>query len=453
MIFTKTNATVKSLCHPKGNKFKKIRLDLIWQRQFVWNTEKSSLFLHTLMTNGYVYPILVADEEDSSDVLLLDGLQRISTCRKFIAGDMKLDANTPMVGEEDVAKKSFKQLPTELQDAILDYSFDLVYVKGATEDDLGELFNRLNQAQPITRTTLIRAEAGVEVAKYLESLEQMDFFAKRMVVSASARKTHGVTESVLQSLSLFLFRNKGFASRDLKSFALAMKDNAISEQDTKAFVETIEYLQEAFPEVETEEGEKDFEYSNLKKSVVPLIVKAGEACLYNGVDAVDFFDWSEKFFSGKDHLGNSFKSYSASGTSAKKNIRKRMEIMLKSLAENFQNFEIPDTCNFAIWDEQEEAEKAEAERVKAEKKAIAQAKREATKAAKLAKAEAKRAEQDAMTAKAEEALKEVLGEDTEEDEVVSFAEGLDEDSTYDVLTGTRTVSESEFEEALSAIFS
>ena len=135
MVFTKATATVKSLCHPKGSKFKKINLGMIWQRAFVWDSERISLFVHTVMSNGYVYPILVADEEGSDDIFILDGLQRISSLRKMISNDMKLDANTPPVNGVEVARKSFKQLPAELQDAILDFSFDLVYVKGATEEE------------------------------------------------------------------------------------------------------------------------------------------------------------------------------------------------------------------------------------------------------------------------------------------------------------------------------
>ncbi len=420
MIFTKATATVKSLCHPKGNKYKKIRLDCVWQRSFVWDSERSSMFIHTLMTNGYVFPILVAeDESDPNALFILDGLQRQVTCRRFISGEMKLDVNTPPVNGVEVAKKTFKQLPTELQDAILDYAFDLVYVKGANEADLGELFHRLNMSAPITKTTLLRAEAGVEIAKYLNQFEVMDFFNKRVLVSPTARKTHGVTEVVLQTLSLFLMSNNGFSSKDLKKFALGMKENPVSEENTTAFIETIQYLEEAFPEVE---GEEDFEYDNLKKSAVPLLVKAASICLENEISAVDFFDWTESFFSGKNRLGNSFKSNSSAGTSAKKNIRKRMGIMIESLKETFEGLEVPASADFAIWDEQEAQAKIEAERVKAEKKIAAQLKREATKAAKAAKEAAK-------AAKAGEAAPVVETVVDEVDEVVEFAESLDEEDS------------------------
>ena len=460
MIFTKASATVKSLCHPKGNKFKKIRTDLIWQRQFVWNSEKSGLFLHTLMTNSFVYPILVADEEGSDLVSLLDGLQRVSVCRKFIAGDMKIDPNTPPVGDYDVARKTFKQLPAELQDAILDYSLDLVYVKGATEEELGDLFNRLNQSEPLTRVTLLRAVAGVEVASYLNQFETMDFFSKKALISPSARKTHGLTEMVLQSLSLFTMQNGSFSSKDLKKFALGMKNAPITAETTEAFKQTIQYLETAFPEVEAKEGEEPFEYDTLKKSALPLIVKSAEICMENAIDPLDFFDWTESFFSGKDKHGISFKANSSAGTSAKKNIRKRMSFMIESLLATFKDLEIPESCDFTIWDRQEAEAKAESERVKAEKKVVAQAKREATKAAKLAKEALKAEKANVVTATpaqdmdeeslaVEYAIDEALSgsdEDEEDSEPSTILEAIRQSKASDIPTTE------EKDEALKAIF-
>jgi hypothetical protein len=378
------------------------------------------------MSNGYVYPILVADEDGSDDIYLLDGLQRISSLRKMISNDMKLDANTPPVNGVEVARKTFKQLPTELQDAILDYSFDLVYVKGASEEEISEIFHRVNMSAPITKTTLLRAEAGVEVAKYLNQFEAMDFFNKRVLVSPSARKTHGITETVLQSLSLFLLSNNSFSSKDLKKFALGMKENPVSEDNTTSFIETIQYLEQAFPEVEVAEGEDAFEYDNLKKSAVPLLVKAGEICLKNGVDPLDYFDWSEAFFSGKNRHGNSFKSNSSAGTSAKKNIRKRMGYMIESLKETFAGLEIPASADFNVWDIQEAEAKAEAERIKAEKKVAAQIKREETKRKKAEKEAAKAAGQAAPVVE--------KVEEPEVDEVIEYVDTLDEDTEDEPAT-------------------
>lgn len=464
MTFTKTSATVKSLCHVKGSKYKKLNMAMVWQRQYVWGAEKASLFIHTVATNGYSYPILVGDD-GTDEIKLLDGVQRITTLRKFVNNEFKLDVNTPDAGEIEIAKKTFKQLPQEMQDAILDYSLEMVYVKNATEEEIGELFYRLNQAEALTKTTLLRSLAGMEVAEYLNQFETMDFFSKRIVVSASARKTHGLTESVLQCLSLFTMTNGSFSSKDLKTFALGLKSNPITAEVTASFKDIISYLETVFPEVEVVEGEEPYDYSNLKKTNVPLLVKVAEVALFNDLDPADVFDWTESFFSGKSALGVSYKSNSASGTATKKSIRKRFGYMVKSLVETFPNIIVPSYCDFSVWDEAERLEtiakeelKAQAKIAKAIRMAETQAKRKAKAEEKIAKALAKAEEKASVPSKAPEYLQADVVDDAPVGEYGEDEDEVEPEGVYEAIrmatksSANNKVTEEELDEAMDFIF-
>ena len=456
MTFTKTNTTVKSLCHVKGSKYKKLNMAMVWQRAFVWGAEKASLFVHTVLSNGYTYPIIVSDG-DTDDIKLLDGVQRITTMRKYINNEFRLDVNTPDVELEnelvEVAKLYFKQLPTTLQDMILDYSFDLVYAKNATDEEIGDLFYKLNLAEPITKITLIRALAGAEVASYLQQFENKPFFAERVMVSSSAKKTHGLTESVMQSLSAFTMRNSNLSTKDLKGFALDMKNNPIDSDITDSFMETINFMEEVFPDVEVEDGEKPYTYDYLKKANIPLVVLASKLALHNGVDPVDMFDFCEKFFNGKLPQSSSFKSYSSSGTATKANLRKRFGFLLSAMQDNLEIIDAS-IVDFSIWDESEKLEAIAREELKLQKAK--------EKAIRMAETQAKRkekailkAEKDAqkLAEKTEKESSPVVNESSAEveendGEFIPDEDTDTDDSVYNALTKA-TISDDDLDDALA----
>jgi len=456
MFFTKSSATVKSLCHPKGSKFKKLDFSSPWQRQYVWSAEKASLFIHTVLTNGFTYPLMVAEGETDS-ILIMDGIQRLSTCSKYLNNEFRLDVNTPdvVVGEEvfEVAKLYFKQLPASLQETMLDYSIDLVYAKNATQEELADQFYRLNLAEPITKITLIRALAGIEVATYLQKFEEKSFFADKVLVSSSAKKTHGLTETVMQTLSAFILRNANLSTKDLKAFALDMKENPLSDDITDSFLETIDYLEQIFPDVEIEEGEKPYTYDYLKKANIPIVTLGAKLALQNGVDPADAFEFFEKFFNGKLPQSQSFKSYSASGTSTKANLRKRFGFLLEAMQ---QNLEITDTsvCDFSVWEEMEKLElvaKEELKLQKAKEKAIRMAE---TQAKRKEKAILK-AEKDAqkLAEKAEKESSPVVNESSAEveendGEFIPDEDTDTDDSVYNALTKA-TISDDDLDDALA----
>ena len=68
---------------------KDIRLDPDYQRNYVWDNKKASMLIESIILNVPIPVIYVSQEEDDS-WSVIDGLQRLSSLKRFFDGKFKL---------------------------------------------------------------------------------------------------------------------------------------------------------------------------------------------------------------------------------------------------------------------------------------------------------------------------------------------------------------------------
>ena len=109
--FTKSNMTITPKWLLKNEL--KIRFDLSIQRGFVWDTERKSLFINSLI-EGYPVPAFYALDNTEDDFLwMLDGKQRLGTVLDYLKEEFALSKNTPNINDVDVAGLKFSELPED----------------------------------------------------------------------------------------------------------------------------------------------------------------------------------------------------------------------------------------------------------------------------------------------------------------------------------------------------
>jgi hypothetical protein len=147
------------------------------QRNPVWDNSRKSLFIHSLLTGYPVPPFYAARNDGQYD--MLDGLQRGDTTVGFLDDTfmLVLDENYREIVLENgeifnLEGKKFSELPEELQDKIKDFSFTVYYFDGITDDEIEEMFFRLNNGKPLTAIELTRVKAkSFDVIKGLAAHE------------------------------------------------------------------------------------------------------------------------------------------------------------------------------------------------------------------------------------------------------------------------------------------
>lgn len=155
------NWTAKALCNQmdKG----RVNFDNAIQRSLVWDLEKKSLLIHT-MVYGYPIPAFYFTKDDEKIYDSLDGKQRSNTIHSFINDGFALMDNTPIVYDEDdnpldISGKKYSELPEWVQDRIKDFNLTIYYFEDMVEEEIKELFRRLNNGKPLSAIELTRVHA------------------------------------------------------------------------------------------------------------------------------------------------------------------------------------------------------------------------------------------------------------------------------------------------------
>lgn len=140
-----------------------VSFDCAVQRNPVWDVSRKSLLIHS-MIEGYPIPPFYFARRDDGKYDALDGQQRSLAIKGYLDGEFPLSEDMPAVTDENgypviITGMMFPELPEWAQDNIKDYSLTIYYFEGITEEEIAELFFRINNGKPLTCVELTRVKA------------------------------------------------------------------------------------------------------------------------------------------------------------------------------------------------------------------------------------------------------------------------------------------------------
>jgi len=114
-----------------------------YQRNPVWQEQQKAYFIDSLI-NGYPVPEIYMQTSVSSDGdevhTIVDGQQRLRACLEFLADEFSLGDTTA-----GLDGKAFSELPEEVRGRIFRYRFVVRALPDLTDDEIREIFGRLNR--------------------------------------------------------------------------------------------------------------------------------------------------------------------------------------------------------------------------------------------------------------------------------------------------------------------
>lgn len=163
-----------------------ITFDNAVQRGFVWDNDRKSLLIHSMMTGFPIPAMYAAKDTETKNYSMLDGKQRSNAINDFLHGRFTL-SNVPEVvledgTEVDVNGMYFSGLCEELQDVISNYSLTIYYFEDITDDEIAELFFRLNNGRALSSTEQARAIA--KSFKTIQELKKHELFTTALTEKA-----------------------------------------------------------------------------------------------------------------------------------------------------------------------------------------------------------------------------------------------------------------------------
>lgn len=203
-----------------------------FQRDFVWNEEKQNKLIESVLMR-IPLPAFYLAEDNKGRLIVVDGLQRLSTLYRFLRNDLKL--NLPH--NPELRGKQFKDLPPKLQNRIEDCNLVLYIIDAqAPERARLDIFERVNSGEPLTRQQMRNCLYMGPATAFLKTEAASELFRAATGYSLKSNEMRD-REFVNRFAAFQLLSHKGYEYRgDMDDFlALAlikmnqMPDSALSE--------------------------------------------------------------------------------------------------------------------------------------------------------------------------------------------------------------------------------
>lgn len=302
----------------------KLNFNYSIQRRSVWKPEQKSLLIHSLIY-GYPIPPFYALESDDNELYMLDGKQRMSTFIDFVEGKFAL-TELPKIEGINISGLTFEQLTEEFRDEILSTNLNIYRFKNITDEEIENLFFRLNNGTPLSKIELTRSIAGTEIMNFVNKVSSEPFFKESIAITESGRNRFIDQELILQITALVINNSEpiSFSGNDIREFALTLKEEGIPEDKQNIILNTAKYLSEAFPERQ----------KFLKKVHIPIVFVNAIKSQIQGVTPEQFAEWVKLFLTSYK-VGDEYGSACSTKTASKENVGIRLQVMGEAFDRQF----------------------------------------------------------------------------------------------------------------------
>ena len=143
-----------------------------YQREFIWPEDKQSKLIESVIMRVPL-PVFYLAEDDEGRMVVVDGLQRLSTFSRFMGDELKL--NLP--GREELDGKTFSDLSSKLQNRVEDCSLILYVIDSKVPERARlDIFERVNSGVPLTRQQMRNSLFMGQATRFLKAEAQTDIF-------------------------------------------------------------------------------------------------------------------------------------------------------------------------------------------------------------------------------------------------------------------------------------
>lgn len=340
MIRTTLNWTVKNLKSMYDEK-ETLSFNHPIQRQSAqWDNEQQSLLIHSMLAN-FPVPAVYVHKTESIEVdakgkhsytySVLDGKQRMTTVFSFINGEYALSEDIPDVEIEDVtyeiAGKYFEDLDEDVQQEILRFRFNIQAFEDVTDEMIEDIFFRLNNSTPLTKSQKARPLMGVDNSIFINDILAGRFFTEKCTFSKMQLKRSDDMCTLLQGMMLLdnKYRDYDFSSisaDEVMNYSQYIKNNYPDECKDRlkriiGFLNNVFYMKD----------------KNLKKVNIPVLFLIADKALAESITGTNFRRWYNSFF--EEHK-KEYNLYCSSGSIKKEKTLGRIEIMTRYFDEYFR---------------------------------------------------------------------------------------------------------------------
>lgn len=282
----------------------------------IWNRQSMSLLIDSTIRLYPIYPALV-EETEIGEYAVIDGKQRLTIFASYANNEFALSKKiSPIVIDGktyELAGKRYKKLDEAVKERFNSRELQMYIMRDATEEDIREIFARINSSKGLTNTQRRTTIENDEFRKVVYSLTSHPIFEK--VLSPAQRKKDLDRDMIRQTLMLISTDKE----HDYTSFRNADINNFITLYQENIDMSKIDTLKTALDNLD-----KNFEELKINSTSLPMIFFASYMVMKDKKSFAKLADKIKEFIKTYD-TNEEYKQYCTQGTGASGNVRGRLD--------------------------------------------------------------------------------------------------------------------------------
>ena len=301
----------------------------------MWNNLQKSMLVYAILNEYPIPSLYLAKYKDESGTTYqaIDGKQRCTSLFEFINGEYALHPKTPPVTVDgtafDLAGLTFEELSDECKDGLLGFRFTIYCLEDATNEQIEEIFELINNATPLSTVQKSKAKIGTKLSTFLRGVLDQSFWQESVNLTVAQMRREDNLLLLLQSALLLEasatnYGYKSISAAECLSFCEHLHDN-MSDRLKEELETVTNYLSSGFA------GKNTIKY--LRKNNVPVIFAVAKLAMARGVEIQSFKAFLDGFFSTENEA---YKEYSGSGNVKRVNIQGRLSELTKAFIQYYK---------------------------------------------------------------------------------------------------------------------
>lgn len=214
----------------------------------IWSIEKQQLFIDSILNRIDVPKLYFHDLRSGKSLheyAVVDGKQRLHAIYAFMQDETSLASDftlmEPRAGQKSPAPGAkYSELSEYWQEEFKGTALSVVLIQNAADDDIEELFSRLNNGEPLNAAEKRNAMGG-EMCKLIREVAKNSFFKKKLKIANKRYQHYEISAKLL--LLERTAQNSGSTYSDLKKRFLddlVVKNKQMSSADASGLKKRVE---------------------------------------------------------------------------------------------------------------------------------------------------------------------------------------------------------------------
>lgn len=233
--------TVRSFCRRKP----KINIRPDYQRGAVWSKPQKQLLIDSALRDLDIPKIYLREVQNGEyEEEVVDGQQRLLAIWNYYDNEFRLNKDADEVNGQIISGKKFEELDEDTKDKFEAYELSVVILRDASDDDVEEMFLRLQNGTTLSAAEKRNAMPG-QMKCFVRELAQHRFFQDCGFSNHRFAFDHVAAQMVLPELKGMICNVK---NADLVKMYNANQNFDKNSQQAKKVIRTLNFLHKAFPE-------------------------------------------------------------------------------------------------------------------------------------------------------------------------------------------------------------